>query len=61
VAVGDLVLLKEENLPPLVWIKAVISDIHAGEDGLIRVVTLRTTKGTLKRPVSKICLLPKVG
>jgi len=31
---GDLVLVKEDNLPPLVWKKAVISDIHAGRDGL---------------------------
>lgn len=58
--VGDLVLLKEENLPPLMWKKAVISDIHAGGDGLVRVVTLRTAKGTLKRPVSKICFLPNL-
>ena len=61
VAIGDLVLLKRENLPPLVWKKAVISDIHTGRDGLIRIVTLRTAKGTLKLPISKICLLPNVG
>jgi hypothetical protein len=59
VMIGDLVLVKEDDLPPLVWKKAVISDIHAGRDGLIRVVTLRTAKGTFKRPITKICLLPK--
>jgi hypothetical protein len=58
--IGDLVLVKEDNLPPLVWKKAVISDIHTGRDGLIRVVTLRTAKGTFKRPITKICFLPKV-
>jgi hypothetical protein len=58
--IGDLVLLKEDNLPPLVWKKAVISDIHAGRDGLRRVVTLRSAKGTLNCPVTKIFLLPKV-
>jgi hypothetical protein len=47
VTIGDLLLLKENNLPPLVWRKAVISDIHARGDGLIRVVALRTAKGTL--------------
>jgi len=61
VMIGDLVLVKEDSLPPLVWKKAVISDIHAGRVGLTRVVTLRTAKGTFKRPVTKICLLPKVG
>jgi len=37
----------------------VINDIHTGEDGLTRVVTLRTATGILKRPITKICLLPK--
>jgi hypothetical protein len=60
VTIGDLVLLKEDNLPPLVWKKAVISELHAGRDGLTRVVTLRTAKGTFRWPVAKICLLPKV-
>jgi hypothetical protein len=56
---GDLVLVKEDNLHPLVW-KAVISDIHTGRDGLTRVVTLRTAKETFKWPIAKICLLPEV-
>jgi len=34
VTIDDLVLVREDNLPPLVWKKAVISDIHAGRDGL---------------------------
>jgi len=46
-------------LPPLVWKKAVIINIHAGKDGLIRVVTLKTATGIFKRPITKICLLPK--
>jgi len=58
--IGDVVLLKEDNLPPLAWKRAVISDIHTGRDRLTRVVTLRTAKGTLKRPVTKICMFPKV-
>jgi hypothetical protein len=56
---GDLLLVKEDNLPPLVLKKAVISNLHAGKDGLNRVVTLRTANGTFKRPIAKICLLPK--
>jgi hypothetical protein len=59
VKIGELVLVKEDNLPPLVWKKAVINDIHKGKDGLTRVVTLRTATGILKRPITKICLLPK--
>jgi hypothetical protein len=60
VEIGVLVLVKEDNLPPLVWKKAVISDLHPGKDGLIRVITLKTSTGTLKRPISKICLLPPI-
>ena len=58
--IRDLVLVKEDNLPPLVWKKAVIIDMHTGWDGLVRVVTIRTTTGTFKRPIAKICVLPKV-
>jgi len=60
VKIGELVLVKEDNLPPLVWKKAVISGLHPGKDGLTRVVTLKTSMGTLKRPITKICLLPQV-
>jgi hypothetical protein len=60
VTIGDLVLVKEDNLPPLMWKRAVISDIHAGRDGLTRVITLRTAKGMFRCPVTRICLLPKV-
>jgi len=60
VKVGDLVLIKEDNLPPLVWKKAIISDLHPGKDGVTRVVTLKTSTGTIKRPITKICLVPLV-
>jgi len=60
VTIGDLVLVKEDNLPPLVWKKAVIIDMHTGRDGFVRVVTIRTATVTFKRPIAKICVLPKV-
>jgi len=53
------VLVKEDNLTPLVWKKAVINDIHVGKDELTRVVTLKTATGIFKRPITKICLLPQ--
>ncbi|XP_055590754.1 uncharacterized protein LOC129742843 [Uranotaenia lowii] len=55
---NQLVLLKEENIPPMRWPTARVIQTHPGEDGIIRVVTLRTPKGSCTRPVSKICLLP---
>ena len=48
---------KEDNLPPLMWKKAVVNDLHYGRDGVVRVVTVRTATGILKRPITKICLL----
>ncbi|XP_052750251.1 uncharacterized protein LOC113514398 [Galleria mellonella] len=37
VKIGDLVIVKEENLPPGKWSLARIINVHPGDDGLIRV------------------------
>ena len=59
-AMGDLVLLKEHNLPPLMWKTGTICEVHPGADQLIRVVSVRTTKDNiLKRAIVKVCPLPK--
>ncbi|XP_047996432.1 uncharacterized protein LOC125234263 [Leguminivora glycinivorella] len=55
---GDLVLIKEENLPPLKWKLGRIEDLLPGKDGVVRVVRLKTSTGSLTRPVVKICRLP---
>jgi hypothetical protein len=39
---------------------AVITEVHPGLDSNIRVVTMKTATGTLKRPVTKICSLPHI-
>ncbi|CAK1603769.1 unnamed protein product [Parnassius mnemosyne] len=56
--VGDIVLIVDSNLPPLEWRSGRVQDVHPGKDGVVRVVTLRTTNGLLKRPVNKLCPLP---
>ncbi|XP_055856101.1 uncharacterized protein LOC129919272 [Episyrphus balteatus] len=56
--VGDLVILKEPNLPPSQWFLGRVTEVHPGEDGHVRVVTLRTKRGTFMRPVTKLALLP---
>ena len=53
-----LVLLKEDNLPPLQWKTAVVKDVHPGADKLIRVVTIKTCNGELKIAIHKLCPLP---
>ncbi|KAJ0169352.1 hypothetical protein K1T71_015236 [Dendrolimus kikuchii] len=75
--IGDLVLVKEEDLPPSRWLlgriiaKHPVEDLppsrwllgriiakHPGSDGITRVVSLRTKASVIKRPTSKICILP---
>jgi len=58
---GTLVLLKEDNTTPLHWPTAVVTNIHPGQDGIVRVVTIRTPKGVFKRPTSKIFPLPRAS
>ena len=59
--VNDMVLIKEDNLPPSKWLLGRIVAIHPGQDSIVRVVTVRTKNGRIQRPVSKICSLPTVG
>lgn len=57
-AVGDLVVVHTPNRPPMSWQLGRISEVHPGPDGVIRVVTIRTADGLLKRPVVKVTKLP---
>ncbi|CAI6347668.1 unnamed protein product [Macrosiphum euphorbiae] len=50
--------LQAPNLPPTLWKMGRVEEVHPGEDGVVRVVSLRTSDGTLKRPVVKLALLP---
>ncbi|XP_058828037.1 uncharacterized protein LOC131687953 [Topomyia yanbarensis] len=56
--VGTMVLVKEDNLPPLKWALGRITHITSGSDGNIRVVTVKTRDGSFNRGISKICILP---
>ncbi|XP_045497496.1 uncharacterized protein LOC123695635 [Colias croceus] len=52
--IGDVVVIKEEDLPPTKWLLGCVKEVHPGSDGLVRIVTVRC-KGSkeLKRPLSK--------
>ncbi|XP_062538586.1 uncharacterized protein LOC134206864 [Armigeres subalbatus] len=56
--IGAMVVIIDEQLPPLKWALARITELHPGQDGHTRVVSLRTKNGTTKRAVKKVCLLP---
>ncbi|XP_011261040.2 uncharacterized protein LOC105254185 [Camponotus floridanus] len=57
-SVGDLCLLRSETTPPTRWPLARITALHPGDDGITRVVTIRTASSELTRPLAKIILLP---
>jgi hypothetical protein len=48
--VGDLVLLKEDNIPPLVWKTRTIEEVFPGQDGHVRVALVRTSRGHSRDP-----------
>lgn len=56
---GALVLLRDETCPPLHWPLARVTELHPGQDGVVRVVSLKLSNGSvLKRSIAKICVLP---
>ena len=57
VAVVGVVVVKEDSLLPSHWLLARVTKTHAGSDGLVRVVTLKTSSGTYTRPVHKVAVL----
>ncbi|XP_059049897.1 uncharacterized protein LOC131844919 [Achroia grisella] len=56
--VDELVLIKDDNLPPLEWRRGRIVQLFLGQDGVIRVVEVKTSTGSLKRSLTKLIRLP---
>ncbi|XP_039310755.1 uncharacterized protein LOC105197317 [Solenopsis invicta] len=55
---GQLCLLKQETTPPTRWPLVCVTRLHPGDDGEVRVVTVRGVTGELRRPVIKLVPLP---
>ncbi|KAL1454491.1 hypothetical protein WDU94_010734 [Cyamophila willieti] len=55
---GVVVVLKQENCPPLMWPMGVITEVFPGKDGVVRVASVKTPRGIYKRPVCKFAPLP---
>ncbi|GFX82739.1 putative gag-pol protein [Trichonephila clavipes] len=53
----DIVLIKEEG-PPGTWPMARVLQVHPGNDGLVRVATVKTQDSVFKRPVHKLPIYP---
>lgn len=52
--VGDVVLITDGNLPRCIWPRGEIVRTLPGNDGIVRVVEVRTNTGILKRPTSRL-------
>lgn len=58
IQVGDLVIIKEDNLPAMMWRLGRVTQIHPGPDKVIRVVSVKMASGVVKRSATKVCVLP---
>lgn len=55
---GDMVVFKEENLPPLKWRLARVHQLYPGSDGVCRVADFITYRGIERRGLNRVCPLP---
>ena len=55
---GQLVLLKEDNLPPMKWCLGRICKMFPGKDKVVRNVRVKTQNGEHERNVRQLCPLP---
>ncbi|KAJ8973948.1 hypothetical protein NQ317_013387 [Molorchus minor] len=56
--IGQLVLIKDDNLPPLVWKLGRIVELFPGPENKVRVVKIKTQRSELKRAITKLCPQP---
>lgn len=55
--IGDMVLIREENRPPLRWNLGRVSEVFLGSDQLVRTVKVKTKGGYISKAVHKLCKL----
>ncbi|XP_044262769.1 uncharacterized protein LOC123010131 [Tribolium madens] len=60
IKVGTMVLMIEDNQPPLQWPVGRIVENYAGQDSVVRVILVKTVNGLYKRSVKKVCVLPNM-
>ena len=56
--VGQLILLRNSNLPSCRWELGRIIKCHPGDDDLVQVISVKTSSGEYKRPIAKLSSLP---
>lgn len=56
--IGTMVLIRDANLPPLLWMLGRVTAVKPGSDEHIRVAEILTKKGTITRAYNNVCPLP---
>ena len=59
IEINTLVLIHEDNTPPMKWVLGRIIKVYPGKDGRVRVADVKTNKGLFRRPVHKLAILLK--
>lgn len=57
IEVGDIVIIQDECLVTR-WKMGRVVETHPGADGHVRVVSIKTASGIIKRSIVKLCILP---
>lgn len=58
IKIGDMVIIKSNQRPPMTWRMGRILKVFPGNDGVVRVARVLKSQGELIRPVVKLVLLP---
>lgn len=57
IELNDLVIIRNDQLPPSLWQLGRVIEIHPAADGFVRNVTVRTENSILRRPIQKLVTL----
>ncbi|KAL9873081.1 uncharacterized protein ACN427_014056 [Glossina fuscipes fuscipes] len=57
-AVGDDFVVEKDNLPPQKWRLGRDTEIHSGNDGVVRIITVKTSSSEIPRTSTKVRRLP---
>lgn len=58
IAPGLLTIIKEDNVPPGQWLLGRVIEVFPGADGVVRTASVKTIRGLMQRPATKLCVLP---
>lgn len=58
-SVGDMVIIRKENVPPAMWVVGRVIEVFLAKDGLVRTARIRTPTGVFERSINRVVYLPQ--